>query len=131
MVFTGDFWRQDRSRSALKADARSMEKSRAGISRRFMRQIENRRAKRTFSLSYLCPTIRDCSWTFVTWPEISFLTDPNFLSFYDIEDIKGNLNDDTHYILGETIFGEKNCFIWDKNFSISLLISTNIFFLFF
>lgn len=129
MVFTGDFWRQDRSRSALKADARSMEKSRAGISRRFMRQIENRRAKRTFSLSYLCPTIRDCSWTFVTWPEISFLTDPNFLSFYDIEDIKGNLNDDTHYILGETL--EKNCFIWDKNFSISLPISTNIFFLFF
>lgn len=92
-----------------------MEKSRAGISRRFMRQIENRRAKRTFSLLYLCPTIRDCSWTFVTWPEISFLTDPNFLLFYDIEDIKGNLNDDTHYILGETIFGEKNCFIWDKN----------------
>lgn len=130
MVFTGDFWRQDRSRSALKADARSMEKSRAGISRRFMRQIENRRAKRTFSLLYLCPTIRDCSWTFVTWPEISFLTDPNFLSFYDIEDIKGNLNDDTHYILGETIFGEKNCFIWDKNI-FSLPISTNIFFLFF
>lgn len=80
-------------------------------------------------LSRICPTIRDCSWTFVTWPEISFLTDPNFLSFYDIEDIKGNLNDDTHYILGETL--EKNCFIWDKNFSISLPISTNIFFLFF
>lgn len=129
MVFTGDFWRQDRSRSALKADARSMEKSRAGISRRFMRQIENRRAKRTFSLLYLCPTIRDCSWTFVTWPEISFLTDPNFILWY--RGYQGKFEWWHALYTWWNDFWRKIVSYGIKTFSISLPISTNIFFLFF
>lgn len=125
MVFTVDFWRQDRSRSALKAGARSMEKSRAAnIAAFYATDRESKGEKRAFSLRVPLFAILH---GFLSRGQNFFRFRPNFFAFVPLFYDTGNLNNDAPRMFDNT--REKLRFIWDKKsfFTLRFIFFLNLF----